>query len=62
MRARIPLAVWEDRRVSQQPSVQTGFAFAIRGMKRGSGRHSVFLLHKLLFPEQVLTGLVGYIV
>jgi hypothetical protein len=60
MRARIPLAVWQDRRVSQQASGSTGFADATRGRKRGSGIDAASVLHRLLFPERVLTGRNGY--
>jgi hypothetical protein len=58
MRARIPHAVWEYRRVLKQPSCLTGLAGATRGMRRGTSC-VVPLLHKLLFPERILTGRKG---
>jgi len=62
MRARIPLAVWEYRRVSLQPSGSTGFAYATCGLKRGSGLFAFPLIHKLLFPERVLAVRGGFTV
>jgi hypothetical protein len=62
MRARIPLAVWGYRRVSQQPSGSTGFAYATRGMRRGLGLLAFPLIHKLLFPQRVLAVRNGFTV
>jgi hypothetical protein len=45
--------------VSQQPSGSTGFAYATRGMRRGAGLLAFPLIHKLLFPERVLSVRVG---